>query len=291
MGMDGINYVGRASDHKPVMVHAVFHPPKTVKYRVCLVGKGVTYDSGGLNIKLGDQMKTMKCDIGGAATIFGLFKTIAINKLEHTEVHWISPFVENMINSNSFKADDIIKSYSGQTIEVHNTDAEGRLTLADALSYATCFQPDYIVDLATLTGACVFALSDEFTAIMGNDKKLLSGLHNAFIQNLEDAQLLTLSMNLKETVEGDISDVINTSKIKNAGHITAGHFLSFFIDQSNFTNLKLTDRETKTYSWAHLDIAGSSYNNNKNKIGAKGATGHGVRSLWTWLKSLDNQSI
>ncbi len=285
--MNSIRYVGRASRFEPTMVHVSYKPKSEVKNKICLVGKGVTYDSGGLDVKTSGHMKTMKCDMAGAATVFGVMSAIAKIGLEHTEVHWISPFVENMVSGEAYKADDIINSYSGQTIEVFNTDAEGRLTLADALSYATTLDPDYIIDFATLTGMCLYAVSEYYTAIMGNDTKLSTSLINSFQNEGEYAVLVDMPEVLREAIEGDISDVINTSKIKMAGHITAGLFLSNFIDQTKFRNPDLKIDNPKTYSWAHLDIAGSSYNEGSNKIGAKGSTGHNVRSMFRWLLEND----
>jgi leucyl aminopeptidase len=290
-GMEGITAVGRGSRYKPILSHMVLKPKNNIATtKVCLVGKGLTYDSGGMDIKTDGHMKTMKSDMGGSALMTGVMKTLAeLGGLEHVEVHWISAYAENMVNDDSYKADDILTSYSGQTIEIHNTDAEGRLTLADALSYATTLDPKYIVDAATLTGACVRAVSEYYTAVMGNDKDLIDDINQAFLDQSELAVHTPLSEALRSAVKGEISDLINTSKPGTfAGHITAGLFLSHFVDQNLFRGNKYGKIEKKAYPWVHLDIAGSAYNNQKNDLEANGATGHGVRSLVGWLQSLDH---
>ena len=288
LGMEGITFVGRSSRHNPVMVHVVLKPKGEVKNKICLVGKGVTYDSGGLDIKISGSMKTMKSDMGGSATMFGVMKTLAAIKLENTEVHWISAWVENMIDGSSYKSDDVLTTYSGQTVEIWNTDAEGRLTLADALTLATLQNPDYIVDAATLTGAAVVAVSEYYTAMMGNDASLLSSLEKTFIAEGEKTVHTPLPEVLRSKIKGDVGQFINTSSLARiAGHLTAGLFLSNFVDQKNFRNKALNITSPKAYPWVHLDIAGSCWNKKMNDLGANGATGQSVRSLAAWVLSLD----
>lgn len=290
MGMNAILAVGRASSHHPVLAHIILKPSGKVKHKVVLVGKGLTYDSGGLDIKIGGFMKSMKMDMGGSATMFGTIKALSMIDLESTEIHWISAFVENMVGGNAYKSDDILESYSGQTIEVLNTDAEGRLTLADALAYATLQDPDYIIDTATLTGACVRAITEHFTAMMGNDKDLIDKLDKVFKDEQEKTIYVPMPEVLRDQVNGEISDLINTSKDSMVGgHITAGLFLSHFVDQTLFRNKNLKIKSPKAYSWVHLDIAGSAYNNKKNSILANGATGQTVRSLYRFIKDLDKE--
>lgn len=289
-GMNGITFVGRGSRYQPRLVHVLLKPKNKPKYKVVLVGKGLTYDSGGLDVKIGGGMKTMKMDMAGAATMFGVTKTIAALGLDNVELHWLSAFAENMIGPNSYKADDIIETYSGQTVEVHNTDAEGRLTLADVLSYATTINPDYIIDAATLTGAAITAVSERFTALMGNDQKLIGSLLSQFENEGEYTIFTPMPEALREVVKGDISDLINTATIeRQAGHVSAGLFLSHFVNQNNFRNPKLKIKKPTEPAWVHLDIAGSAYNNCKNGLETKGATGQSVRSLVAWLQSLDNK--
>lgn len=288
MKMGAFLAVGRASIHAPVLAHIVLTPSKNVKHRIALIGKGLTYDSGGLDIKISGFMKTMKIDMGGAATMFGIIKALSLLKLNHTEVHWISAFAENMLGGDAYKADDILTSYSGQTIEVFNTDAEGRLTLADALTYATLQNPDYIIDAATLTGACMRAVTEYFTALMGNDQELIDSLQEAFIEEQEKTVYVPMAEILREQVQGEIADLINTGKDPSmGGHITAGLFLSHFVDQNLFRNSELDIHSPKAYKWAHLDIAGSVYNKYKNSIGVDGATGQTVRSLVKFIQKID----
>lgn len=288
IGAEGITAVGRASEHKPVLVHYILKPSKKVKRKIALVGKGLTYDSGGLDIKISGHMKTMKCDMGGAGLMVGVFKTLSHLDLEHTEVHWITAFAENMVGGDAYKPDDILTTLSGQTVEVVNTDAEGRLTLSDALTFATMENPDYIIDAATLTGACIFALTDHYTALMGNDDEFARSLLSSFETNQERAQYVAMPEILRETLKGDLSDLKNLPDAKGAGHVTAGLYLSHFINQNNFRNEALDLDEKKEYRWVHLDIAGTSYNKKHNELGYNGATGHGVRSLTHWILTNDN---
>ncbi len=291
-GMDGILFVGRGSRYQPRLVHVVVKPKGEVKRRVVIVGKGLTYDSGGMDIKTDGHMKTMKMDMAGAATMLGVTKAVAEIGLKNTELHWLSAFAENMIGPNSYKADDIIRTYSGQTVEVHNTDAEGRLTLADVLAYATTLEPDCIIDAATLTGAAIVALSERYTALMGNNDEFNRDLLGTFVGEGEYTVNTPMPEVLREAVQGEISDLINTATIqRQAGHITAGLFLSHFVNQNNFRNPKLKIKKPVDVPWIHLDIAGSAYNEGKNGLGAKGATGQSVRSLVTWITTRDGETL
>ncbi len=292
MKMEGITFVGRASRYKPCLVHTILKPNKNIKNKICLIGKGITYDAGGLDIKTEGHMATMKSDMAGSATMFGVTKTLSNLNLENTEVHWISSFAENMVDGNSYKADDIITTYSGQTVEVKNTDAEGRLTLADGLAFATLQDPDYIVDAATLTGACVVAVSEYFTALMTNDEIFSKNLMQSFIEEGEKTVETPLSEVLRSKVWSKIADLNNTSELKRqAGHITAGLFLSHFVDQNLFRNPELKINNPKSYKWIHLDIAGSAFNTNNNSLLIEGATGQSVRSLVNWILKLDKGLI
>jgi leucyl aminopeptidase len=288
LGMEGITAVGKASEYKPVLVHTTIKPKADSKKKIVLIGKGLTYDSGGLDIKTAGHMRDMKSDMGGSATMFGTALALAKLGLENVEVHWISAFAENMIDNNAYKADDILTTYSGQTVEVYNTDAEGRLTLADALAYATLLDPDYIVDAATLTGACVMALSEYNTSLMSNSLVLKNKLLSKFEAELEPTIYTPMPEVLRQYVTGDISDLNNTSTIsRQSGHATAGLFLSHFVDQNNFRNPKLDITNPKSYDWVHLDIAGSAFNNKHNSLNTKGATGQSIRSLVRWILDED----
>jgi leucyl aminopeptidase len=291
MGMDGIVAVGKASINKPVLIHTTIKPKVETKKKIVLIGKGLCYDSGGLDIKTAGHMKDMKSDMCGSALMFGTTLALAKLGLENIELHWISAFAENMIDGSAYKSDDILTSYSGQTMEIHNTDAEGRLTLADALSYATLLDPDYIIDAATLTGACIVALSEYNTALMSNDLGLKNKLLAKFESEMEPTVYTPMPEVLRQYVKGDISDLMNTSTIsRQSGHVTAGLFLSHFVDQNNFRNPKLEISNPKTYSWVHLDIAGSAFNKKHNSLKATGATGQSVRSLVSWVLDEDKMN-
>jgi leucyl aminopeptidase len=291
MGMEGIVAVGKASDKKPIMAHTIVTPKGEIKKRIVLVGKGLTYDCGGLDIKTGGHMLGMKTDMAGSATMFGITKIISELGLENIELHWLTAYAENMIDGNAYKADDILTSYSGQTIEIHNTDAEGRLTLADVLSFATLLNPDYIIDAATLTWACIGALSEYNTAFMTNSKYLKDTLLAKFEEELEPTVYTPMPEVLREYVKGDISDLMNTSTLeRQSGHVTAGLFLSHFVDQNNFRNPDLNIENPKVFDWVHLDIAGSAYNNKHNSLGIKGATGQSVRSIVKWILDEDKKA-
>jgi leucyl aminopeptidase len=284
LGMEGITAVGKASEHKPVLVHTTIKSKNLATKKIVLIGKGLTYDCGGLDIKTSGNMKDMKSDMGGSATMFGVTLALAQLGLENIELHWISAFAENMIDSNAYKSDDILTTYSGQTVEICNTDAEGRLTLADVLTYATLLDPDYIVDAATLTGACVMALSEYNTALMSNNLDLKNKLINKFEYELEPTVYTPMPEVLRQYVTGDISDLNNTSTLsRQSGHTTAGLFLSYFVDQNNFRNENLSISSPKVYPWVHLDIAGSAFNNKHNSLNTKGATGQSIRSLVSWV--------
>ena len=213
-----------------------------------------------------------------------------ILKGEILEIHWLTAFCENSVNSDSYRSDDILTSFSGQTVEVWNTDAEGRLTLADVLSYSTLLEPDYIVDAATLTGACVVANSCYFTGLMGNDEILNQSLLTSFVDNNEHTVQNHFPEMLRESVLGDLGDLVNTGKLqRQAGHITAGLFLSHFIDQNNWRPQildKYRIKNPRNYAWTHLDIAGTSFNKKQNSLQTDGATGQSVRSLVDWILSL-----
>lgn len=256
--------------------------------RVALVGKGLTYDTGGLDIKVGGNMKTMKCDMGGGATMLGTVKALAeIGNLGNTEVHWITAWVENSTGSDSYRSDDIVTTLSGQTVEIFNTDAEGRLTLADALTLATTLEPTAIVEASTLTGMSIQANSDYYTALFGNDESLSSSILKSFIKNGERVIDNGMSQILVENVRGEISDLINTSKgNRKAGHITAALFLDHFVNQHRFRNDKLEIKHPFHYPYVHLDIAGTAFNASQNPLKHNGSTGHNIRSLVDWVLAL-----
>jgi len=269
-GMRAALAVARGSDHPPVGVHLAYRP-KGAKRKIAIVGKAVTFDSGGLNIKPGDSMTTMKIDMAGAATVIGLFKAIAELRPQ-IEVHGIFLAVENMPGGSAYRPGDVIKAMDGTTIEVLNTDAEGRITLADALAYARQLAPDMIVDLATLTGACVVALGEEIAGLMTTDKKLGQRLLDASKETGEPLWELPLYEPYMEHVKSKIADLKNIGARGQAGTISAAMFLRPFAGD---------------IPWAHLDIAGPSYTERETRPDMPyGASGYGVRLLMKFLQRL-----
>ncbi len=264
--------VAEGSEAPPKFIHLTYTPTKKAKKRVAIVGKGVTFDSGGLSIKPSNSMMTMKCDMAGSATVLGLFATLG--RLQPSvEVHGIIAATENMINGKATRPGDIVKASNGKTIEVLNTDAEGRLTLADALHYAAGLEPDYTIDLATLTGACVVALGEEISALHGNDDELNGKILDAAKRSDEDMWLMPLPSRYASQIKSDIADLRNIAKTRYGGSLTAALFLQNFVAEG--------------MKWAHIDIAGPAFA--ERPIGSylqKGGTGYGVRTLARFLKDL-----
>ncbi|QOG11738.1 leucyl aminopeptidase [Arcobacter sp. FWKO B] len=273
-GMGAMLAVARASRHKPKLIHLTYSPKKCKK-TVVLVGKGLTYDSGGLSLKPSDYMATMKSDKSGGSAVLGIMQAVAKLKLP-IEVHGIIGAVENMIGGNAYKPDDVLKAKNGTTIEVRNTDAEGRLVLADCLCYAqdNIKDIDYILDFATLTGACVVALGEYTTGIMGHNSKLKHQIFDAANQSGELVGSLPFNRYLPKLLKSEIADICNISSSRYGGAITAGLFLDKFIYEEN------KDK------WVHLDIAGPAYVEKPWGYNPHGASGAGVRLAVSFLKSL-----
>ncbi len=234
-----------------------------------VVGKGITFDSGGISLKPSEGMEAMKEDMAGAATALGTLRAVAALKLP-VRVIGLMPATENLPSGRAYKPGDVVKSLSGLTIEVISTDAEGRLILADALAYAQRYQPKAVVDLATLTGACVVALGHVTTGLMSNSPDLVRAIVSASAASGEKVWELPLYDEYAEQIKSDVADVKNTGG-RPAGTITAGLFLSKF---------------AKGYPWAHLDIAGTAFSDADKGYLVKGATGWGVRLLVQWLCSV-----
>jgi leucyl aminopeptidase len=265
--------VARASRHRPRVIH-LSHKPKDPKYVVTLVGKGLTYDSGGLSLKPAEFMVTMKADKSGGSAVIGILKAVAALDLP-IEVHGFVGAVENMIGGNAYKPDDVLVAKNGKTIEIRNTDAEGRLVLADTLCYAQQeVKADYLFDFATLTGACVVGVGNYTSGVMGNSDEMKSLVVNAAKRSGELATALDFNPYLKKTIKSEIADVCNISNTRYGGAITAAQFLSEFIDENH------TDK------WAHIDIAGPAFVEHiwgENPFGASGA---GVRLMVRLLEDL-----
>ena len=266
--------VGRASRHGSKLIHLAYKP-KNAKKRIALVGKGLTYDSGGLSLKPSTSMVTMKMDKAGACAVLGIIKAVSELKLD-VEVHAFVGAVENMIGGDAYKPDDVLVSRKGDTIEVRNTDAEGRLVLADVLDYAQdkVKKPDYLFDFATLTGACMVALGQYTTGVMGHSSRLKHSISKSASTAGELTAPLPFNKHLKKQLKSEIADICNISNKPYGGAITAGLFLDNFIKDEN------------KEKWLHFDIAGSAYTESPWDVNVHGATGAGVRFMTQFLQSL-----
>lgn len=262
--------VSRASAHKPRLIHLTYKPENPTQ-KFVFVGKGLTYDSGGLSLKPSDYMVSMKADKSGASAALHILKGAAELKLPF-EVHAIIGACENMIGGNAYKPDDVLVAKNGKTIEVRNTDAEGRLVLADCLCYAQEQNPDYLVDLATLTGACVVAVGEYTTGVMGHNSGLKHQLMSAASKSGELTGGLPFNRYLKKLLKSSVADISNISASRYGGAITAALFLDNFIEEEN------KDK------WLHLDIAGPAYVDKAWGYNQAGASGAGVRMCLYWMK-------
>ncbi len=265
--------VARGSTEEPYVIHLTYTPAKKnrSKRKIILVGKGVTFDSGGLSLKPAPMMENMKADMGGAATVLGVFSIIS--KLDlNCEVHGIIPACENMPSGNAYRPGDIITAKNGKTIEVLNTDAEGRIILADALVYAVEQNPDAIIDLATLTGACVVALGDTYAGLWSNDEELREEILSSAHTTGEGIAPLPLPDEYRQTIQSSVADLRNVASLDRVGGaITAALFLREFINKT---------------PWAHLDVAGPVYaEKSLLPYYTPGATGFGVRTMVKYLQA------
>ncbi len=268
--------VSRASIHRPRLIHLTHQSPKP-KLKVALVGKGLTYDSGGLSLKPADFMVTMKADKGGGCAVIAILQAAKELGLE-LELHGIVGATENMIGGNAYKPDDVLRAKNGKTIEIRNTDAEGRLVLADCLVYAQELKPDYIIDLATLTGACVVGLGEYTSGVLGHSQELKHRFIECATQSGELTADLPFNRHLKKLIESKVADVCNVSSTRYGGSITAGLFLSEFIEESY------------KEKWLHLDIAGPAYVEKEWDVNPHGASGAGVRMVLQFLEQLTKES-
>ncbi|MBM4169279.1 MAG: leucyl aminopeptidase [Ignavibacteria bacterium] len=267
LGMGGVLGVSQGSTRSPRFL-ILEHGKKNSGKTIVLVGKGVTFDSGGISIKPSAGMAEMKMDMSGAAAVIGTFVAIAELKFP-VHVIGLIPAVENMPSGNSLRPGDVLRHHNGLTSEVDNTDAEGRLILADALSYAEKFKPLAIIDLATLTGACIVALGHHAAGMMGNDSALMEKLESAGERVFERVWQLPLFEEYEQQIKSDIADVKNVGG-RWAGAITGALFLKRFVGKQK---------------WVHLDIAGTAISEETGFYVPKGGTGFGVRLLTEFLKS------
>ncbi len=269
LGMGAFLGVAQASEIPPKFIHLTYKPVGTPRRKLAIIGKGLTFDSGGLNIKgAGSGIETMKIDMGGAAATFGAAKAIAQIKPD-VEVHFISAVTENMISGRAMHPGDVLTASNGKTIEVNNTDAEGRLTLADALVYADKLGVEAIVDLATLTGACVVALGDDIAGLFTPDDALATQIEKASASTGEKFWRMPMDDKYFDGLKSGIADMKNTGP-RAGGAITASLFLKQYV---------------KNTPWAHLDIAGPVWADKEHGYNGAGATGFGVRTLVSWVLS------
>ena len=273
-GMNAMLSVGRASIHESQLIHLTYKP-KNAQAKIVLVGKGLTYDSGGLSLKPADFMVTMKSDKSGGCAVMSTLWAIAKLELPF-EVHAIVGAVENMIGGNAYKPDDVLKAKNGKTIEIRNTDAEGRLVLADCLCYAQdeIKDIDYIFDYATLTGACVVGVGEYTTGIMGNNEILKRNAVLSALKSGEYATTLDFNRFLKKSIKSEIADICNIANTRYGGAITAGMFLDNFISDEN------------KEKWIHFDIAGPAFVEKPWGYNPHGASGTGVRMTIKFLQDL-----
>ncbi len=259
--------VAQGSERDPYLIVLEYRGGSENEQPIALVGKGVVFDSGGISLKPGEKMDEMKMDMGGAAAVLGTLQAAAQLKLP-VNLLGVVPAVENMPSGTAIRPGDILTSLSGKTIEVLNTDAEGRLILADALTYVARYNPRYVIDLATLTGACIIALGNQAAAVLGNHDGLIRQLLKAGERSGERLWQLPLWEEYVGQIKSDFADVKNTGG-RAAGTITAAAFLQAFAAQ---------------YKWAHLDIAGMAWAEQGKAGQPKGGTGFGVRMLINYLR-------
>jgi leucyl aminopeptidase len=263
--------VAAGSHSRPRMV-VLEYASRGAKKTVALVGKGVTFDSGGLNIKTGESIADMKSDMSGAAAVAATLLTCAQLKTRLNIIGAI-PIVENMPSGRATRPGDIVRSYAGKTIEIGNTDAEGRLILIDAMAYVLKkYHPHILIDVATLTGACVVALGEKMAGVFSNDDELAAALIASGEKTHERCWRLPLPPDYKELLKSDFADINNMPSTRWGGAITAALFLSEF---------------TGNTRWAHLDIAGPAYAKKEDAYCGPGGTGFGVRLLCDFLEKLE----
>lgn len=264
LGMGSLLGVGQGSEKESQLVILKYNGGKKGDAPLAFVGKGVTFDTGGISIKPANNMEDMKTDMAGSAVVVGLLRNLAQRKAKVNAVGVIG-LVENMPSGTAQRPGDVVRSMSGQTIEVINTDAEGRLVLADALHYTNVkFKPKFIIDLATLTGAITVALADVYAGLFSNDDELSKNLEACGTKSGERVWRMPLGEEYDEMINSDIADMKNVGAGRGAGATTAAQFLKRFVG------------ETK---WAHLDIAGVAWKGKGDAMAVKGATGFGLRLL------------
>jgi leucyl aminopeptidase len=274
LGMNLLLSVAAGSDQPPKFVILDHHGSKRKGTDIVLIGKGITFDSGGISIKPSEGMEKMKYDMAGAAAVVGTMKAAAEMRLPLNLVGLI-PVTENMPSGKASRPGDIVTGMNGKSVEIINTDAEGRLVLADALTYAEKYQPKAVIDLATLTGACVVALGEHAIGMMGNHQKVMDVLKHSGEVAHERVWQLPLWDDYFEQIKSDHADIKNTGG-RWGGAITAALFLKQFAEK---------------FHWAHLDIAGTAWIEKDRPYCPKGATGTGVRLMVQFLQDYLDKTI
>lgn len=269
LGMEAFLGVSKGSDEAPKLIRLEYAPIGARKH-ILIAGKAITFDTGGLSLKSDEHMQSMKMDMAGGAAILAIFKALAINKPK-VKVTGLIAACENMPSGHAIKPGDIVRAFNGKTIEVVNTDAEGRMTLADVLSYGVTLKPDVMIDLATLTGACMVALGNDIAGLFSTDKALSEKLMKASAGVGEKLWEMPLDPDYKKLIDSPVADLSNVGEDRYGGAITAALFLKEFIDD---------------VPWAHLDIAGPAFWEKVGPYGAKGASGFGVRLILKFLEDL-----
>lgn len=264
--MNLISAISKGSANPPRFIHIKYTPPRKAGARIAIVGKGITFDSGGYHLKPIKHIENMKCDMAGAAAVLAVMKMLPSFK-PNVAVDGIIAASENMIDGKSIKPGDVIISRSGKTIEISNVDAEGRLIIADAIDYALQKKPDMLIDIATLTGGVLYALGEIYTAILGNDQKLIDKLISASKEGGEPTWQLPLEKKYLKGLKEAIADLNNTGKTY-AIVISGALFLSEFVGKTR---------------WAHLDIAESAWAKEERDYHPKGGTGAGAQTLIRFL--------
>ncbi len=268
-GFIGIYSVGKGSKNPPVFIHLVYKG-KNPKKKIALVGKGLTFDAGGLDIKPSNFMRNMKLDKAGAASVLGIMKAIGEYKPDDLEIHAFIGAAENLPSASSYKPDDVLRYKNGKTVEIDNTDAEGRLVLADCLIEASKVNPDLIINMATLTGACMVALGRATFGVFANDENICREFIEVAKWCGEKAWALPLDEDLKEELKSEVADIKNCGS-RYGGAITAALFLKEFVD---FKKVKY---------FIHLDIAGPAFFEKPFKYYSYGASGIPVRSVFRYI--------
>lgn len=269
MKLAGLLAVNRGSHEEPRFIKIRYQPARRPKKKIALIGKGITFDSGGLSLKPSKSMETMKLDMAGGAAVIATMSCLPKLDLD-IEVTGYVPTTDNLPGHNAQKPGDVIRYLNGKTIEVLNTDAEGRLILADALALAAEQKPDSMINLATLTGACVVALGPRVGGLFSNHQPLADALLRCANDTGEKLWQLPLVKEYKDMIKSNIADIKNIGGA-HAGAITAALILQEFVGD---------------LPWAHLDIAGPAFAESENSLGPKGGTGFGVRTLVKFLTSL-----